>query len=188
MPMLIENSLAIIPSEIILPLAGFEAARGVIDPWGAVLVGTVGSTVGGAAWYLLARRLGADRFGLWADRYGRWLAISRRDVVKAEGWFARWGALGVFVGRALPGVRGVVCVPAGLARMPFATFLACSSLGALVWTCVLTFAGYVLKADFARLEQWTKPITLVFLGLCLAAYMVRILRSRPKLNSPHPGA
>ena len=183
--MLIENLIPIIPSEIIMPLAGFEAAQGAIDPWAAILAGTVGSTIGGAAWYLLARRLGVDRFALWADRYGRWLAISRQDVVKAQHWFKRWGALGLFVGRALPGVRGVVCVPAGLARIPLATFLACSSLGALVWTCLLTFAGFVLKANFARLEQWTRPITAVFLGVCLTAYLVRIFRSRLSLDPTH---
>lgn len=181
--MLIENLVPVIPSEIIMPLAGFQASQGVINAWAAIAAGTAGSTLGGAAWYLLARRLGVDRFGLWSDRYGRWLTISRADVLRAERWFKRWGALGLFVGRALPGVRGVVCIPAGLVRMPLIMFLACSSLGALVWTCLLTAAGFVLKANFPSLEQWTNPITIAFIGVCLTTYIVRVVNNLRRSKS-----
>lgn len=163
-----------------MPLAGFEAANGAFSLTMAVLIGTLGSALGGAAWYVLARRLGSDRFGDWADKYGRWLTISSAEVKRGEAWFRRWGAMSVFVGRALPGVRGVICVPAGLAGMSAPRFLLWSTLGALVWTAFLAAAGYVLKSNYSAANRWIGPLGGVFVLVCVGAYGVRLVRSSPK--------
>ena len=181
--MLAENLLPVIPSELILPLAGFQAASGQFHPAAAILAGTVGSLVGGLAWYGLAYGLGLDRLQRVIDRHGRWLPITSQELHKSHGWFQRWGSLAVCVGRALPGVRGVICIPAGIARMPLLLFLACSTIGAAVWSTLLVFSGYVLQSHYEEVHRWLNPIADGFLLLCVAIYFVRVACYRPGAKS-----
>ena len=177
--MLLENVIPVIPSELIMPMAGFEAARGAFNPVWAVLAGTLGSLLGGAVWYGLGRRLGLERMKRWASRGGRWLTLSPDEVARGHAWFQRWGAPAVCIGRALPGVRGFICIPAGVARMRFRQFLIWSSLGALIWSTLLVLAGYALKARYGQVERWLNPVTDGFLIICLGAYLVRVVRYKP---------
>jgi membrane protein DedA with SNARE-associated domain len=176
--MLLENIVPIIPSELIMPMAGFEAARGALDPMATIALGTLGSVLGGVFWYWIGRRLGAERVSRWAAKTGRWLPLSPEDVDRGREWFQRWGAAAVFIGRMLPGVRGVICLPAGVARMKFGSFLLWSSLGALGWTALLAWTGYRLKAHYAQIGQWLNPAADAFLALCVLFYIVRVVRYR----------
>ena len=173
--MLLENLLPVIPSEVILPMAGFEAARGAFNPYAAALLGTLGSVIGGFAWYWFGWRIGAERLGRWAGRTGRWFALSSRDVDRGQAWFSRWGAAAVCIGRALPGVRGFICIPAGLAHMPVKSFLIWSSIGAMAWSSLLVFAGFELGRRYTAVDKWMSPGVDLLLAVAVGIYLYRVV-------------
>ncbi len=176
--MLLENLVPVIPSELVLPLAGLQAARGQFQPVVVILAATAGSAVGGAVWYAIGRSYGLERLQRFVDRRGRWLPVTSAELGRADVWFKRWGWLAVLVGRALPGVRGVICIPAGVAAMPLSRFLLSSTVGAALWSALLIGAGYVLKAHYTVLEAWLNPAADAFVGLCLLVYAIRMWRRR----------
>ena len=180
--MFVENLFPPIPSEVIMPLAGYQAAAGAMSFGGVVAAGTLGSVLGALAWYGVGRYVGLDRLATWAERHGRWLTLRPDEVRRADEWFRRYGVVAVCVGRSLPGVRGVICIPAGIAGMPIVPFLVSCSLGSLAWCTLLTVAGYVLRANFRLVEHWLNPVTTAFLLICIATYLYRVATFR--LASP----
>ena len=131
--MLIDNVFPPIPSEVIMPLAGFAAARGQLSLIGVFLAGTAGSLSGALVWYGVGRWVGRERLKRFAARHGRWLTLSPAEIDRAGGWFARRGGITVLVGRVIPGVRSLISVPAGVAGMPLTPFLVYSAVGTIVW-------------------------------------------------------
>lgn len=175
MLMLIENVFPPLPSEMILPFAGYAAAQGRLTLPAAVVAGTVGSVAGAVVWYVLGRWLGARRFEAWVARYGRWLAVTPQEVRRAQAWMDRHGGVAVAVGRMLPGVRGVICIPAGVTGMGIAPFLLWCTLGSFGWSALLCGAGFLLRERFANVDRWISPAaTLVFIGL-FGVYLFRVL-------------
>ena len=175
---LLENVFPPIPSELIMPLAGFVAEHGELSPWGAITAGTAGSFAGTVLWYLVGRRVGEQRLRAWADRHGRWLTIGGDDIDRAMQWFERRGVAAVFVGRLIPGVRTFISLPAGFARMPFMPFALFTLLGTTIWTAALTLAGMVLGAQYDRVRLVLDPVTWALLGGTLVLYVVRVVRQR----------
>ncbi|WKB51364.1 DedA family protein [Eleftheria terrae] len=173
-----ENLFPPLPSELIMPFAGFAAARGDLGLAGVVASGTLGSLLGALPWYLAGRRLGSERLRRLAERHGRWLAVSAEDLDRAEAWFQRHGAAVLVLGRMVPGVRTLVAVPAGLAALPCRAFLAWSLLGSLLWTSLLTAAGYLLESQFEAVAGWLDPVAKAVLAVLLLTYLVRVLRLR----------
>ena len=154
--MFAENIVPPIPSELIMPLAGFTAAEGQLRLALVIACGTIGSVVGVLVWYDVGRQLGLARLKRFASRHGRWLTVSPRDIDRANAWFVRHGASAVLIGRLVPTVRTLISVPAGIARMPLPRFLAWSSLGTSLWTALLAGAGYLLRSQYrhcGRLPQ-----------------------------------
>lgn len=178
--MFLENAVPPIPSELIMPLAGFVSARGGLNFWAAVAAGSVGSLAGATAWYYVGRRVGEERLRAWIDRHGRWLTLSCEDMDRAAAWFDRHGHAAVFVGRLIPAVRTVASLPAGFARMPLAPFLAYSAAGTVLWTAALAYAGRLLGANYQRVSAVLEPVSWAVLGAVALAYVVRVVR--------HPGA
>lgn len=176
--MLAENVFPPLPSELIMPLAGFAAARHELPFWGAVAAGTAGSLAGAVGWYLVGRHVGERRLRAWIDRHGRWLTLSCDDVDSAERWFRRHGGLAVFAGRLVPGVRTFISVPAGFAAMPAGPFVFYSALGTGLWTAGLAFAGRLLGAQYARVAGVLEPVTWAIVGAVLVVYVARLLRWR----------
>lgn len=176
--MLVENVVPPIPSELIMPLAGFVSTRSGLSWWAAVLAGTAGSVLGSLVWYGLGRWLGLERLARWSARHGRWLALTPAEVRRADGWFRRWGPWAVMIGRCLPGVRGVICIPAGLADMPLGAFLASCTAGSLAWCALLVAAGRLLRAHYDRVQVWLGPASAGFLILCGAAYLYKVTTFR----------
>jgi membrane protein DedA with SNARE-associated domain len=174
--MALENVIPPIPSELVMPLAGFTAARGEMSLILLVIVGTAGSVLGCLFWYALARAWGRDRFLRFIDRYGLWLTLSREEAEQATAWFERHGAPAVFFGRMVPTVRTLISVPAGLAGMPLGTFLLWTSLGALLWTGLLAGAGYLLEDQYERVEGWLNPVTTGVVVLIVGLYLFRLVR------------
>jgi membrane protein DedA with SNARE-associated domain len=176
--MLAENLFPPLPSEMIMPFAGFVAARGELNVVGVVAAGVVGSLVGGLPWFYLARRWGADKLKRLADRHGRWLTVSRSEIERAERWFQRHGVVVLVLGRLVPGVRTLIAVPAGLAGMSLRRFILWSSVGSLLWTGLLTAAGYMLENRYERIVGVLDPAAKLVLVLMGVAYGVRVVRGR----------
>lgn len=144
MLMFLETLIPPIPSEVIMPLVGVAAARGELNIVGAIVAAVIGSTAGASAWYGIARAYGRARMIGLASRYGRWLGLSPGLVDQATAWFAREGGWAIFLARILPGMRVYISVPAGLADMSFARFLAFTLAGYAVWYGFLGLLGYGL--------------------------------------------
>ncbi len=174
--MLLENVFPPIPSELIMPLAGFLAASGEMSFAGVMGAGVLGSVLGALLWYWIGLAFGRERVFWLIDRYGVWLTLSREETERAFAWFGRWGYWAVFFGRLVPGVRTLISVPAGLARMPFLPFLATTALGSLIWVTGLTLAGYVLQANYQLVEDWVSPVTKWILIGVVAVYVYRVVR------------
>ena len=181
--MLAENLFPPIPSEMIMPLAGFTAARGELSFIPVVLAGMVGSLAGAFFWYLVGRWLGADRLKSWTERHGRWLTLSPDEVDQACTWFNRHGGKAVLLGRLVPAVRTLISVPAGLTGMQIVPFLAYSALGTALWTALLTAAGYLLEEQHQRVAGWLNPVSNVVLGLMLLWYLYRVVTFRRHASS-----
>jgi len=155
--MTIESAAIPIPSELILPFAGWSVARGVTEPltgaawsyWGAVVAGVVGNTAGSLASYAVGAFGGRPLL----DRWGRYLLISAHDLDLADRWFARYGSATVFFSRMLPVVRTFISVPAGVARMPLWRFTLFSIAGAIPWVMLLVWGGQVLGANWLAIKQ-----------------------------------
>jgi membrane protein DedA with SNARE-associated domain len=125
----LENLFPPIPSELIIPLAGFVAAQGTLGLGGVIAAGTLGSLAGATLWYAVARRIGERRFRAWVDRHGKWLTLGREDIDRAQAWLNRHGRTAVLLGRLVPGVRTFVSLPAGFSGMPAVPFLLWSAAG-----------------------------------------------------------
>ena len=174
--MFAENVFPPIPSELIMPFAGFAAARGELHPVGVTIAGCAGSLAGTLPWYWLGHRIGTPRLKRWATHYGRWLTVSPEDIDDASRWFARRGAAAVFLGRLVPGVRSVISLPAGVAAMPLLRFLLWSGAGSLIWVAALTWLGVLLESRYDAVGRWLNPVTTGVLAFLLAAYILRVIR------------
>jgi membrane protein DedA with SNARE-associated domain len=179
--MLLESVFPPIPSELIIPFAGFAVQRGELSLGGVIAASTAGAVGGMLPWYILARLLGLARIKWLADKVGRWLAMNSDEIDTASDWFLRYGPLIVFFGRLVPLIRTVISVPAGLAAMPVTLFLIASSLGALLWNLVLIAAGYVLSENYKLVEVVIDPLTIVVLALCVLVYLWRVATWKPGL-------
>ncbi len=176
--MLLEAVFPPIPSELIIPFAGYLAARGTLDPVLVVLSASLGSLLGMIPWYLAGRLFGLERCLWLAEHYGRWLTVTRADVERARRWFDRFGWAVVAFGRLLPIIRTLISVPAGLARMRLPLFAAASGCGILAWNTILVGAGYVLAEHYELVERFIDPLAYVVLGGIVVVYLWRVVTHR----------
>ncbi len=174
--MILENVFPPIPSELIVPLAGFQAAQGSFNIVALLVVATLGSLLGTLIWYSLARAWGRERFLRFIDRHGVWLTLTREEAEGAAEWFRRHGPAAVFFGRLVPTVRTLISVPAGLSGMYFASFLLYTAAGSAVWIALLAGAGYLLEENYEAVEHWLDPATTIVVLAVVALYLYRVLR------------
>ena len=172
--MFAENVFPPIPSELIMPLAGFTAARGELSIVGAVLVGSVGSVLGSTLWYFAGYWLGGDRLKRIAAWRGRWLTVTPDEIDKADAWFDRHGRKAVLIGRLVPAVRTLISVPAGISEMRLVPFLIYSGIGTLVWTTLLGGAGFLLESQYEQVAAWLDPVSNVVIGVLVLWYVYRV--------------
>jgi membrane protein DedA with SNARE-associated domain len=181
----LETIVAPIPSEVILPMAGWKVSQSAADPsivepltnlaWNlplAVAFATAGSVAGAVVGYAI---------GAWGgrpilDRWGRYVGIGSDDLNRADRWFERWGSWAVFLGRMVPLVRTFVSYPAGISRMPIGRFLLFSTLGSLPWNLALITAGFVVGENYPQIEAAIKPYEYVIYAAILAAVAVLLTR------------
>jgi membrane protein DedA with SNARE-associated domain len=182
----LENLFPPIPSEVILPLAGFAAGQGRMNLAAAIIWTTVGSVVGAVALYHLGAALGRDRVRAIAARLP---LIKLSDIDRTEAWFARHGVKTVFFGRMIPIFRSLISVPAGVERMPMATFLLYTTLGSLIWNSVFVMAGYLLGENWHSVETYAgafQNVVIVVCALAVASFVIsRLIRMRHRRPERH---
>ncbi|MFJ6629980.1 DedA family protein [Streptomyces sp. NPDC091376] len=173
----LENLFPPLPSEVILPLAGFAAATGRMDLLDAVLWTTLGSVVGALALYGVGALLGRDRTVAIAARLP---LVKATDIERTEAWFARHGTKAVFLGRMIPVFRSLISVPAGIERMPLPVFLGLTALGSALWNTAFVLAGYALGDNWSEVTGYVDAYAKVVLVSALAAVVLfvtlRLLR------------
>lgn len=172
--MALENIFPPIPSELIMPFAGFVAARGDLSVAGVLIAGTAGSVAGALPWYYAGKVYGKERLEKLADKHARWLTVTHGDIEHAMEAFEKHGRKVVLLGRLIPAIRTLISVPAGLAKMPLPQFLLYSTVGSLIWTGILTAAGYLLESQYERVADYVDPVSKVVLFGLLGWYLYRV--------------
>jgi membrane protein DedA with SNARE-associated domain len=180
--MFMENLFPPIPSELIMPLAGFTVSQGKMNFQYAVLAGVVGTLLGALPWYYAGKLLGETRLRALFDRYGRWLGLSGEDIDKANRWFYRHGGKAVLLCRLVPGVRTLISLPAGISEMPMLPFLFYSAIGTTLWVGLLTYAGVKLGDHYDLVEQYIGPVSKFVLGGLLIAFIGWVLWRKKQLK------
>lgn len=165
---ILENVFPPIPSEIVLPFAGFVAQRGDGSVVLMIVAATVGAVVGALILYYVAALIGPVRLGVFIARFGKWFGVKPADLARAEQWFDRHAVAAVLLGRCVPLIRSVVSVPAGFRRMPLVPFIAYTALGSAVWNTALIGAGAALGNQWENVE----PYVAILQWLVLAAIAV----------------
>jgi membrane protein DedA with SNARE-associated domain len=171
--MFLENLFPPIPSELIMPLAGFTVAKGgqanLNNFQYAVIAGVIGTVIGALPWYYAGKLLGETRIRDLADRYGKWVTISGEDIDKANRWFTKHGAMAVLLCRLVPGVRTLISLPAGINGMPMGLFLTYSTIGTTLWCFLLTWIGLKLGDNYQLVDKYLGPMSkVVVLGILVA--------------------
>lgn len=179
----LENLFPPLPSEVILPLAGFAASRGTFGLWEVLVWTTIGSLVGAVALHRLGVALGRERLLRVVERMP---LMKVEDVHRAEAWFARHGDKAVFWGRMIPLFRSFISVPAGVERMPLARFMLLTTAGSAIWNTVFVLAGYHLGENWHVVETYAGMLQLAVLGAVGAAvvwWLVSRVRGRRETAS-----
>jgi membrane protein DedA with SNARE-associated domain len=183
----LENLFPPLPSEVILPLAGFTAAQGDMNLLAALVWTTVGSVVGALVLYGLGALIGRDRIRALVDRMP---LVKLRDLDRTEAWFARHGNKAVFFGRMIPIFRSLISVPAGVERMRLTTFLALTTLGSFLWNAAFILAGYQLGDNWRTVEKYvgvySKGVLAVAVVVALVFVVVRIVKARRSASAGPP--
>ncbi|HEY9291932.1 MAG TPA: DedA family protein [Microlunatus sp.] len=170
----LENLFPPIPSELILPLAGFTAGQGKLVLWQVLVWTTAGSVVGALILYGIGVALGEQRLRRVVD----WMPLMKlEDLDKAEAWFDRHGSKAVLIGRLVPIVRSLISVPAGVRRMPVVRFVALTAIGSGVWNTVLVCLGYLLGSQWHLVEDWVGVFQKIVIVAAVAAFVVLLARA-----------
>jgi membrane protein DedA with SNARE-associated domain len=176
--MFLENLFPPIPSEVIMPSAGYSAGQGKLSLAGVIAAGTAGSVTGALFWYYVGKWIGADRLKQWAGRHGRWLTLKPRDVDKVDRWFDRHCGKAVFLGRLVPALRTLISVPAGVFGMSLPRFLLFTTLGTALWTALLAGAGYWLQNRYQAVAEYLNPISTIIVAGIVVVYIYRVVTFR----------
>jgi membrane protein DedA with SNARE-associated domain len=175
---LLDNFFPPIPSEIVLPLAGFAASQGTFSLTGALVATTIGSVFGAVVLYWLGRVFGRDRAVIVFERTPL-LKVS--DLERTEAWFAKHGGKAVFFGRMVPIFRSLISIPAGVEKMNSGTFLLLTTLGSFIWNFVFVYAGFRLGENWERVEpyaDWFQRLVILAVVAVVAVFVIVRVRER----------
>ena len=175
----IENIFPPIPSEIVLPFAGFVAQQGSAgvaqsdtSVIGMMIAATIGSVVGALILYVISSAIGPERLRAFVQRFGRWFGVKQTDLLRAEAWFDRRSFVAVLVGRCVPLIRSIVSIPAGFRRMKLTSFILLTAVGSAVWNIALIGTGALLGDQWERVGEYVG----VFQWLVIGAILVLLVR------------
>ena len=177
--MFLENLFPPIPSEVIMPLAGFQAAKGETSLPLVIASGTLGSVLGAIFWYYVGRWIGVERLKAFAARHGRLLTVSPRDIDKVDQAFDRHSGAAILIGRMVPAIRTLISVPAGMFEMTLPRFILFTTIGSALWTGLLASAGYGLESEYEKIAGYLDPATWAILGSIILFYLYRVIRWKP---------
>lgn len=185
--MALESACMPVPSEIVMPFAGFLVAQGDsgMSLLGITVAGSLGCTIGSIAAYV---------FGFYAGRplilrYGKYILIREKHLVTAEEWFEKWGDKATFIARLLPVIRTVISLPAGIAKMNFKKFVFYSFVGSVPWTFALAYVGYVLGSEWESIKGVFRELDVVVVVAAIAVviyYVYRMKRNNSKPKQAQP--
>ncbi|MCC3267827.1 DedA family protein [Arthrobacter gengyunqii] len=182
----LENLFPPLPSEVILPLAGFAASQGNFSLIAALIWTTMGSVVGALALYLLGAWLGRDRMRRLVSKVP---LVDLEDVDKVEAWFNRHGYKAVFFGRMIPIFRSLISIPAGIERMPVWKFLGLTTAGSLIWNSIFVFSGYYLGESWHIVEEYAGVFQKIVIVACLVVavwFVISKVRSHRRKKAAPP--
>lgn len=187
--MFLENIFPPIPSEAVLPMAGWLAyeREGGFTLWGVTLVGAIGSVAGALVFYGMGYAFGESRLRELVRRYGKWLLLSEEDFDTALAWFNRYGEIVIFFGRMVPIVRSLISVPAGLASMDLGRFSIYTAVGTALWSFLLAFAGYLLGQNWPLVMEWMgryEKVVIVLFVVGLIAFIISRVRQQRSASNP----
>jgi membrane protein DedA with SNARE-associated domain len=165
--MFLDNVFPPIPSEIIMPSAGYTAAKGELTLIGVIIAGSIGSLLAAALLYWLGRKIPQHHLFSLIERYGKYIHISVTDLEKSLTWFEKYGHRIVFFGRMIPAVRSLISIPAGMSNMPFRKFMAYSAVGTIIWTAFLAYIGYHFGENPALISAITQRIGYIILFITM---------------------
>ena len=181
--MAMESSILPVPSELVMPPAGYWAAKGEMNFLVALACGVLGSVIGALANYYGAQLIGLPLI----RRYGKYVLLSEKNLQRSERFFTQHGEISTLIGRLFPVIRHLISIPAGLHRMPLPKFILYTSVGALLWCAILTWIGYFLGQHEGALrnEEIHRYVTWALLALipiCLIAVAVYVRRWRRRIT------
>ncbi len=179
---LLSNLFLPIPSELVLPFAGFLVGQGFFSFPLLMLAATAGSLVGALVVYAPARRLGEEPVRWFVKRYGRFMLLGESDLDKASGWFDQHGGEAVLIGRLIPGVGALISVPAGIERMPLWKFLIYTTIGNGIWNGVFIGLGWTLGSQWDLVREYTAILEYAVLAV-LAGVILWFLWRRLKMDN-----
>ncbi len=174
---LIESVFPPMPSEAILPFAGFLIAEGKLSLLLVILVSTFGTILGSTFFYYLGKKGGRKIL----IKFGKYFFIGEKEIAQNDAFFKKHGELTVFFGRFVPGIRHLISIPAGIAQMPLKRFLFYSTLGAAIWNIILIFVGIVLKENWEEIKKYTiitDTIIVVAIILIIVYFGVKYFKKR----------
>ncbi|CAB1210465.1 DedA family protein [Acinetobacter bouvetii] len=180
--MFLDNVFPPIPSEIIMPSAGYSASQGQLTLFGVIIAGCFGSLLAAALLYWVGYKFNNDSIFGFIDRYGKYLFIKSEDVKKSLDWFEHYGHRIVFFGRMIPAVRSLISIPAGMSQMPFWKFMFYSGLGTIIWTTFLACIGFYFGENQALMQQIFSQVSHVILVIVIAI-VIWILYRRHKRST-----
>jgi membrane protein DedA with SNARE-associated domain len=161
--MMLESMIFPIPSELVLPFAGFLIIEGKMNFLLVILFATFGSLVGSLLSYYLGK-YGGNRFVL---KYGKYFLLNERHLINAEKWFSKRGELTIFIGRFIPVIRHIISIPAGVGKMNIKKFILYTLLGAGIWNAFLTYVGFTLGKNWETIMQYSDYISWFILGVII---------------------
>ncbi len=182
--MAIESSFVPLPSEVILPPAGWLASKGELSILGVILMATLGSLLGALFNYFLAKTLGRKIiYRLARSPFAKFFLITEEKLMASEEYFRAHGKSSTFIGRLVPGVRHLISIPAGLAKMNLRDFMGYTMAGAFIWSAILTVLGYWFGANQAQIKNYYHFIALIGGGIFLlfVVYLIVKTKNKPKL-------
>ena len=183
--MLAESTLLPVPSEAVLPFAGYLVAQGQMNLITVIIIATLGTIAGALISYFIGKCLGKEI----VLRYGKYFFISKKELETAHGWFDTHGDKTIFLCRFIPIIRHVISLPAGTAQMPLKKFIAYTALGGLCWNTILVFVGIQLQKNWSTILGYTSILdTAIVIAIVLAAVYLILKHKKKSITKPNKKA
>lgn len=182
--MALESTMFPLPSELVMPFAGFLVANGTFDFWIALLMSTLGCLAGSLFSYYLGYHGGMP----FVRRFGRYFLMNEGHLKKSEQWFAKRGKITIFIGRFIPGVRHVISIPAGVGKMDVFPFACFTFLGAGIWNAILLYAGYLLEKNWQLVYHYTEYVDMLIVfvvAIAVVYYIAYVISNYRKKRGPN---